>query len=147
MILYASYFTTNISLYSLNVPYISQQIFHDIHQISFIFHNIYFITWWRHQMETFSRYWLFVWEIHRSLVNPPHQGLWRGALMFSLIRAWINGWVKNREASDLRRHHAHYDVIVMIFIKYALYFTTNIWSYQLSKLYVSQQLLHYIFIK
>ena len=24
-----------------------------------------------------------------------------------------NGWVNNREAGDLRRHHAHYDVIVM----------------------------------
>ena len=27
--------------------------------------------------------------------------------------AWINGWVNNREAGDLRRHRAHYDVIVM----------------------------------
>ena len=35
------------------------------------------------------------------------------ALMFSLICAWINGWVNNREAGDLRRHCAHYDVIVM----------------------------------
>ena len=26
---------------------------------------------------------------------------------------WINGWVNNREADDLRRHRAHYDVIVM----------------------------------
>ena len=26
---------------------------------------------------------------------------------------WINGWVNNREAGDLRRHRAHYDVIVM----------------------------------
>ena len=33
--------------------------------------------------------------------------------MFSLIRAWINGWVNNREAGDLRRYRAHYDVIVM----------------------------------
>ena len=39
---------------------------------------------------------------------PPHKGQWRGALMFSLI--WINGWVNNREAGDLRRH---YDVNVM----------------------------------
>ena len=35
------------------------------------------------------------------------------ALMFSLICARINGWVNNRETGDLRRHHAHYDVIVM----------------------------------
>ena len=27
--------------------------------------------------------------------------------------AWINGWVNNREAGDLRRYRAHYDVIVM----------------------------------
>ena len=38
---------------------------------------------------------------------------WRGALMFSLICTWINGWVNNREAGDLRRHCAHYEVIVM----------------------------------
>ena len=44
----------------------------------------------------------------------PHKGQWRGALMFSLICVWINGWVKNREGGDLRRHRAHYDVIVML---------------------------------
>ena len=27
---------------------------------------------------------------------------------------WINRWVNNREAGDLRRHRAHYDVIVML---------------------------------
>ena len=26
---------------------------------------------------------------------------------------WINGWVNNREAGDLRRHRTHYDVTVM----------------------------------
>ena len=26
---------------------------------------------------------------------------------------WINGWVNNREAGDLRRYRGHYDVIVM----------------------------------
>ena len=40
-------------------------------------------------------------------------GLWRGALMFSLISAWTNGWVNNRNAGGLRRYRAHYDVIVM----------------------------------
>ena len=33
--------------------------------------------------------------------------------MFSLICAWINGWVHNGEAGDLRRHRAHYDATVM----------------------------------
>ena len=42
-----------------------------------------------------------------------NKGQWRGDLMFSLICAWINDWVNNREADDLRRHHAHYDVTVM----------------------------------
>ena len=45
--------------------------------------------------------------------KSPHKGQWRRALMFSLICAWINAWVNNREAGDLRRHRAHYDVIVM----------------------------------
>ena len=43
----------------------------------------------------------------------PTQGQWRGALMFSLICVWINGWVNNREAGDLRRHLGHYDIISM----------------------------------
>ena len=33
--------------------------------------------------------------------------------MFFLICVWINGWVNSREAGDLRRYRAHYDVIVM----------------------------------
>ena len=66
---------------------------------------------WKH----FPRNWPFVREIHRSPVNFPHKGQWRGALMFSLIYAWINDWVNNREAGDLRRHDGHYDVIVMIY--------------------------------
>ena len=45
--------------------------------------------------------------------ESPHKGQWRGALMFSLICVWINGWVNNRKAGDLRRYRAHYDVIVM----------------------------------
>ena len=64
-------------------------------------------------MESFPCHWPFVRGIHRSPVNSPHEGQWRGAVMFSLICAWINGWVNNHEAGDLRRHHAPYDVIVM----------------------------------
>ena len=64
---------------------------------------------WKH----FPRYWPFVRGIHRSPVNSPHKGQWRGALMFSLICICINGWVNNHEAGDLRRDRAHYDVSVM----------------------------------
>ena len=46
-------------------------------------------------------------------VNSPHKGQWRGALAFSLICVWINGWVNIRETGDLRRYRAHYDVTVM----------------------------------
>ena len=52
-------------------------------------------------------------EFTASPVNSPHKGQWRGALMFSLICVWMNGWVNNREAGDLIRHRAHYDAIVM----------------------------------
>ena len=55
----------------------------------------------------------FLRGIHRSPMNSPHRGQWRGASMFSLICDWINGWVNSREAGDLRRYSAHYDVIVM----------------------------------
>ena len=69
---------------------------------------------WHHdnviQWKHFPRYWPFVQGIHRSPVNSPHKGQWRGALMFSLICVWIN----NREAGDLRCYRAHYDVIVMM---------------------------------
>ena len=71
------------------------------------------VTLWRHEMEKFPRYWPFVRGIHRSPVNSPHKGQWRGPLMFSLICVWINGWINNRKAGDLRRHPVHYDVIVM----------------------------------
>ena len=63
--------------------------------------------------EHFPRYWAFVRGIHRSQVNSPHKGQWRGALMFSLICSWTNVWVNNRDAGDYRRNQAHYDVIVM----------------------------------
>ena len=72
---------------------------------------------WKH----FPRYWPFLRRIHRSPVNSPHKGQWRGALMFSLIWTWINSWVNNPEAGDLRRHRAHCDVIVMNILSRRLY--------------------------
>ena len=46
--------------------------------------------------------------------ESPHKGQWRGALMFSLICASINGWVNNADACNLTRHRAHYDGTVRI---------------------------------
>ena len=42
------------------------------------------------------------------LTKASDAGLW-----FLLICTWTNGWVSNRDAGDLRRHRAHYDVSVM----------------------------------
>ena len=38
-------------------------------------------------------------------------------VFFSDLRK-INGWVKNREAGDLKRYRAHYDVIIMFLATY-----------------------------
>ena len=86
-----------IAFYVLQLPYYSVQYHDDVIK-------------WRH----FPCYWKFVRGIHRSPVNSPHIGQWRGALVFSLICVRINGWVNNRMAGDLRRHRVNYDVIVMI---------------------------------
>ena len=43
---------------------------------------------WHHQMETFSAL------LALCSWNSPVKGQWRGTVMFSLICAWINGWIK-----------------------------------------------------
>ena len=103
--------------------------------------------WWRHddviKWRHFPRYWPFVRGIHRSPVNSPHKGQWRGALMFSLICARINRWTNNRKAGDLRRCRSHCDVIVMYIcwrsgtIKHRS--TANTISYTRSQLTISHQ--------
>ena len=69
---------------------------------------------WKH----FPHYWPYVQGIHRSPMNSSHKGQWHGALMFSLIHTWLNGWVNNHEAGDLTRHRIHYDVTVIWFPKF-----------------------------
>ena len=83
-------------------------------------------SWWRHQMETFSALLAICAGNSPVPVISPHIGQWRGALLFSLISAWISGWVNNREAGDLRRNHAHYDVILMMFCAPYSYVVCNI---------------------
>ena len=96
------------------------------------------ISRWRHQMETFSALLAIcagnspgTGGIHQSPVNSLHKGQWRGALMFSLICVWINGWVSNREAGDLRRYCAHYDVTVMMKQKPS-YPSNTIWLHRIN---------------
>ena len=49
--------------------------------------------------------------------GSPHKGQWQGALkvsFFLYIFARTNGWANNPEAGDLRCHHAHYDISVIV---------------------------------
>ena len=77
----------------------------------------YFVTsksWWHHQMETFSAL-LAICAGNSAVTDEfPSQRPVTWNLMFSLIYVWINGWVDNRKARDLRCHFAHYDITVMI---------------------------------
>ena len=57
---------------------------------------------WKH----FPRYWPFARGIHRSPVNSPHKGQWRGALVFFNLRlskqSW--GWWFEAPSCSLWRH-------------------------------------------
>ena len=63
----------------------------------------------------FPCYCPFVRGIHRALVVSPRKGQWRGALMcFFYLR--LNKLLRKGDAGVWRRHRAHYDVTVMIFL-------------------------------
>ena len=70
------------------------------------------LPWWKHFPVTG--------HLCRELTGhrwiSPQKGRWGGALMFPLICVWINSWVSNREAGDLRRYQALCDVAVMIVV-------------------------------
>ena len=70
-------------------------------------------SWWRHQMKTFSA--LLALCAGNSPVTGefPSQRPVTLSFKFSLIRAWTNGRTNYGNAGDLRRHRAHYDVIVI----------------------------------
>ena len=72
--------------------------------------------WWRHQMETFSA--LLALCVGNSPVTgefPTQRPVTPSFdVFFDLcLNSSMNDWLNNREAGDLRRHRAHYDVIVM----------------------------------
>ena len=95
-------------------------------------HNVWPETVWRMhddviKWKPFPRYWPFLRGIHRLPLNSPHKGQWCGALLLSLICVWINGWVNNREAGDLRRDRAHQDVIVMVWVVCPCYIVRLSW--------------------
>ena len=70
------------------------------------------LSWWRHQMETFFAL-LAIYAGNSPLTGefPTQRPVTR--IFDFFICARINGWVNNREACDLGRHHAYDDVLVM----------------------------------
>ena len=64
-------------------------------------------------MEIFPCHWPFVRGIHQPTMDSPHKSQWCGALMFSLICAWTNGWANNQDSGDSRWRNAHYGITVM----------------------------------
>ena len=65
---------------------------------------------WKH----FPHYWPFVrWNSPVAGEFPAQRPMTHSFDVF-FICAWINGWINNREAGDLRHHRAHYDVTVMV---------------------------------
>ena len=129
--------TFNISIYMLRYGWQWQiRYIHSLQQDMAYTFVIYCCPWWRHQMESLPVTDPLCGEFIGHRWIPPRKGQWRGVLMFSLICAWINGWVNNRQAGDLRRHHAHYDVNVMhssdvslSSVTYTHAFTIYIYSY------------------
>ena len=55
-------------------------------------------------MEFIGHWWI-------TLTEASDTELW----YFSLIYAWANGWINYRDAGDLRRHSAHYEVNAMTY--------------------------------
>ena len=43
----------------------------------------------------------------------PHTKASDAEVWYFFICVWIDGWVNDRDAGDLRRHYIHYDVNVM----------------------------------
>ena len=107
---------SNNNLSHYNDPFWSNR--HDtgiktIRSFCFLISGLNTTPWWRHQMKTVSTLLAICAGNSPVTLEFPTQNQWRGALMFPLICVWINGWVNNGESGDLRRHGAHYDVIVM----------------------------------
>ena len=62
------------------------------------------MAWWRHQIEAFFAL------LALCAGNSPVTGEFPTQKASDVE---LNDWVNNREAGDLRRHRAHYDVMVM----------------------------------
>ena len=84
-------------------------------------------TWWRHQMETFSALLDLCAGNSPTTVEFPSQTPVTRSFDVSLICALNKRLSNNRETGHLRRHRAHYDVIVMVTA--AKLHLSDIWSW------------------
>ena len=92
---------------------------------------LYFEEWWRFYLNITREFWLGIMMTSSNgnifRVTGPLCGEFTGQRWIPLTKAsdaelwcflwylhWISGWLNNREAGDLRRHRAHYNVIVMM---------------------------------
>ena len=75
------------------------------HDIRYFYHDD--VIKWKH----FPRNWPFVRGIHRPRWIPHTKASDAELWCFLWSCVWIKGWVNNREAGYLRRHHGHYDVM------------------------------------
>ena len=85
------------------------------------------LTWWRHQMETFSAL-LAICAGNSPVAGqfPAQRPVRRSFdVFFDLLCICINGCVNNREAGDFKRHCTHYDVTVMMYIHLPYYIILN----------------------
>ena len=108
---------TNAALHAERTQYLHFIIYSQRPLHFFRMMSSYSNTWWRHQMETFS----MLLAICADRWIPHAKASDSEFLVFTLICARINGWVNNREAGDLRRNRAHYDVIVIGSVQRATY--------------------------
>ena len=70
-------------------------------------------SWWRHQVEAFSAL-LVLCEGNPPVTGGfPSQRPVRRSFGGFFIRTWTNDWANNRDAVDLRRHRADYDVTLI----------------------------------
>ena len=80
-------------------------------------------SWWRHQIEIFAALLAVTGEF------PSHRPVTR-SLMFSLICAWISGWINNREAGDVGRNRAHHVVTAIFQDPLLAYIRKRIWLFR-----------------
>ena len=103
------------------------------HQRSCMNHLVAYIAWRADttihddviKRKHFPRYWHFVRGIHRSSVNSPHKGQWRGALVFSLIcalnkrlskQAW-GWWFETPMCSGWRHCNVKWRLLAILVLK------------------------------